>query len=188
MFTIKEKRALDKTEGWLWASEGLRLAELAAQVPKTHWIVELGSHLGRSSGYLAAGARKGKGAKLVCIDAWGGEGRLETFKSNMERLEVLDQITIVQAMTEDAFKKFNKKKKIGLLFIDAEHLYDPTLREYQEWSPLIPIGGWLAFHDSRHQEKDWPDVERVVADHVTPSGEWEAADYVETLWTGKRIR
>ena len=86
MFTIKERRALDETEGWLWVEEGLRLAELAAQVPKTHWIVELGSHLGRSSGYLAAGSRAGRGARLVCIDTWGGEDRLENFVANMERL------------------------------------------------------------------------------------------------------
>lgn len=62
---------LENTQGLVEVEEGEKLAELASQVTANHAIVEVGSHTGLSSCWIAAGSRDGNGAHITCIDPWG---------------------------------------------------------------------------------------------------------------------
>ena len=57
---------LEALSGLIPHDEGLALADLAAAVPATEAIVELGSFKGKSTAYLAAGAKRGGGAARFC--------------------------------------------------------------------------------------------------------------------------
>ena len=56
--------------GAVTLDEGRRLARLAGKVPTEQVIVELGSHGGSSTSWLALGSRKGHGAPVYAIDPW----------------------------------------------------------------------------------------------------------------------
>lgn len=38
-------------------------------------------------------------------------------------------------------------KKIDFLFIDGGHLYESVRMDYEMYSPLVRMGGWIGFHD-----------------------------------------
>lgn len=68
-------RAVSLIDGWLSESQGRALFEAARQVEAPNWIVEIGSHLGRSTVILALAARPG--VKVHAVDPfddprWGG--------------------------------------------------------------------------------------------------------------------
>src|SRR3954470_24192083 len=62
--------AISATKGWLAKEEAEALYRGAAGVRPGQWIVEIGSHHGRSTTALAAG--KPAGVSLLAIDSYGG--------------------------------------------------------------------------------------------------------------------
>ena len=68
--TAEMEKRLTQVHGQIIPAEGLILAELAAEVPNSQVIVEIGAYKGKSSCYLAAGARAGLGALVYSVDLW----------------------------------------------------------------------------------------------------------------------
>jgi len=178
----------NSTEG-IWDIEGQHLAWLASQVPAGLSIVEIGSHKGKSTCFLAAGSRAGHGAHVYAIDLWTlGKGRTydhyhaeETWQMFLRQTEPYrDLITPVRMDSLEAAKR--RRRPIGLLFIDADHHFKPCLADYRAWHGFIPSGGYIAFHDYTPRYG----VKRVIDEVVIPSGLWEDAHVYGRIWSARR--
>lgn len=156
--------------GWLTEAEALRLYNLAHTVPPGTAIVELGAFMGRSTAALAAGAlHSNRQTRVISIDTWQGSGEPEAEKicrqkmaehgvddlfalhrKNLEALGLGSVTRRIRARTVPEGIEWAKEWEvpIGLLFIDADHVYESVKQDFEAFAPLVVPGGVVAFHDS----------------------------------------
>jgi len=143
------------------------LFQLACDAPAGAQVVEVGSWMGASTCFLAAGL-KGEGAKVHAVDnfqglstcgedaAWynrhfrrlGANSTLEIFRANFAALGlsaraepvVNDSIAAARAMA-------SRHGSIDLIFIDGDHSYEACKADIAAWAPFARRGGVMAFHD-----------------------------------------
>lgn len=134
----------------------------------TEFAIEIGSYLGASSCFLAAGA--GPGRKLVCVDTWRNdamldEARRETldeFRKNTATFS--ERIIEVRGLSGNVAGEVGKiVRETGLLFIDGDHSYEGCRRDADLYLPLVKRGGIVVFHDS-----GWADTVVRVIDEIRP--------------------
>ena len=147
--------------------EELLLLYRLAKTVRDGAIVEIGSYLGASACFMAAGGQKA-GARVYCVDPWNNYGMSEgprdtyqTFLRNTEHRKAV--ITPLRAWSLDAAADFHEPS-IGLIFIDGDHSRDAVVADLRAWLPLVRAGGWVALHDS-----GWADgVQHAIATIVEP--------------------
>jgi len=161
--------------------------------------VEIGSYIGTSTIFLAAGLKM-NGQKLVAIDHHSGSaehlegrfsdpdyivnGRHNTFEKFLDHTSPLkDSIIPIVADSKEVVKIWNKM--ISILFIDGSHDEEAVLQDYQDWSRFIVPGGFLIFHDcalDEVKEKMWGVYPGpgAVARKVVSSGSWEIVKTIAT--------
>lgn len=143
------------------------LYQLAAEAPVDAQVVEIGSWMGASTCFLAAGLR-GAGAKVFAVDnfqglsmcgedvTWyqrhfrklGTNSTLEIFRANFAALGlsaraepvVSDSLAAARAMAD-------KRGSIDLIFVDGDHSYEACRADIDAWLPYLRKGGVMAFHD-----------------------------------------
>lgn len=152
--------------GFLDDAEGLRLHDLARDHVRLGPIVEIGSYCGKSSVYLAAGARAG-GGRLVCVDHHRGSeehqpgesyhdpalfdaevGRMDslpTLRRVLATAGLEDSATLVVAPSHVAAALL--ADGLGMVFIDGGHSFEAAETDYASWHGKIAPGGILAIHD-----------------------------------------
>lgn len=149
-------------------NEGLMLYQLALSVKCD--IVEVGSYMGRSSCFLAAGSRAGNKCKVTCIDPW--DLRSQKFETRRpDRLEVFAKPGTRTAFARQtrpyrhfiiAIRGYSKEvcrtwtRPVGLIFIDGNH--DEAYADFVLWHRHVIEGGTMAFHDI-----NFPHVARQIA-------------------------
>jgi len=150
-------------QGWLDKEAGkflYRMARFGAPVPN---VVELGSWKGRSTAWLASGVRDRGAGRVYAVDTWKGtegepiledlltgygEGQLyREFASNLESRGLLEFVEPVRSDTLTAARNWDPAKKIGVLFIDADHSYQAVRADFEFWSPYVEVGGFVVFDD-----------------------------------------
>jgi len=144
--------------------ELIRLYLLSSSCSVKPVIVEVGSYLGASTCFLAAGARS-KGGNVYAVDSWQNmamtEGTRDTFEEFSRNTEpVRDSIVALRGLSSDMAKGFDRK--IDLLFIDGDHSYEACLLDWKSWSCFLSPGAIVAFHDTGWAEG----VQRVVSEEV----------------------
>lgn len=150
-------------EGFLDPIEGYALLLLAEHGPGVGSILEIGSFAGRSTCYLALGAKRARREKVVAVDHFEGspehqrEGRFdpallaeggglyETFRKNLRGAEVDDWVHTIRAGSGEASAGWSHP--IRLLFIDGDHSFEASRHDYETWSPWVTPDGLAAFHD-----------------------------------------
>lgn len=179
--------AARRVEGWFADDEGWRLAELASAVPADLEIVEIGAFAGRSTAFLAAGSHAGNGAHITSLDDWspaalpGGTDQgaadevFDKYQANLSATLSWGLVTPLRARSTWVIDYW--VKPIGLLFLDATHLYEDTLNDIQAWGSHLVSGGHAAFHD---YHPDHPGVIQAT-DEAVDSGEWEPVDVTRSL-------
>jgi hypothetical protein len=190
---VNESR-LRRLEGNTELAACRRLAKLARRVPADQEIVEIGAYKGRTSCWLAAGARDGKGAQVTSIDPWNlSEGRSTLYASAREHdkylaayetfLKQTDGYAIwsIRAFSLDVARRWNEP--IGLLYLDGDHSFEAVCADYAAWSPFIVKGGWIALHDYGNPRLG---VRRAVDEVIRPSGLWDREESL--LWTRRPER
>lgn len=204
---------IENVQGLVDPIEGEWLAEAASHVKREHAIVEIGSHTGQSTCWMAAGSRQGGQAHIYAVDPWPdpgysaeeganddpfdlktGDAVYERFKHNIRgrgqsvwNVSYQDFITPMRMMSEDAARGWDKP--IGLLFIDAIHTFEGVKRDVELWLDHLVYGGWLALNDY------WLDIERtqfngaayVVKEILEPSGMWEDTNVIWNTWVGRKM-
>lgn len=142
--------------------------------PKT--IVEIGSWVGVSTCYIAAGLASNSKAHIYGVDtfkgttinevasiAWNksvsnmGGTTLNRFIENVKLTGFEKKISPIVSESHIAAKKW--KNEIDFLFIDGDHFYESVKKDFDAWFPYLTSDGVLAFHD--YDEKH-PEVVKFV--------------------------
>lgn len=164
---------------WTSVAELEALYRLAAGAPEGANIVELGSYLGASTCYLAAGAAL-VGGRVTAIDLWNNEtiagGERDTFADFRRNIAGAAKIiTVVRKRTQE-LTPAEVRPPVDLGFIDADHSYEATKADAAFLAPLISRDGVLAFHDTTV----FAGVGRALAELLL-TGEWCIYGQAENL-------
>lgn len=174
--------ALRAVPGLISEEVGLRLLTLAESVPAGQAVVEIGAYKGRSTCYLAAGAKEGNGAHVYSVDPWdlpGNEGGRhgydraevrEAWRANVAALGFEESVTQVQSYSLDAAKDWNEAL-IGLLYIDGSHRYEDVRNDYAAWAPFLDPKATVVFDDYRTRRN--PGVTAFVNELAARGGDWD---------------
>jgi predicted O-methyltransferase YrrM len=140
-------------DGWLGPREGKLLYALAAAADPAGCIVEIGSWHGKSTIWLAAGARAGRGARVVAIDPHTGtylraegESTEAALRRNLERAGLAEQVEVLAATSEQAASGWTRP--VSLLWIDGDHEYESVRQDLELWEPHLLPGATVALHDT----------------------------------------
>lgn len=82
------------------------------------------------------------------------------------------------------------QKQIDFLFIDGDHSETGGRTGWNEWSPYIKPGGFVAFHDARPFVHDIPGSTKVVnflfrGEQSLP--DWEIVEEVDSIVVVRRV-
>jgi hypothetical protein len=202
---------------WMWIEnthalidpiEGEWLARAASNVPANLAIVEIGSHTGGSTLWMAAGSRQGAGAHIYAVDPWpdpgyavgddpfdlgSGDAVYERFISNIQgrtqevpNVDYSPWVTPMRMTSVEASAGWTQP--IGLLFIDAIHTYEGVLADVDLWSRRVVSGGWMALNDYyKDTQRTRPHGAALVAQiNLEPTGDWLDTGVVWNTWVGRR--
>jgi predicted O-methyltransferase YrrM len=146
----RARAAARPVAGWLTDAEGELLFDLAANCPPSATIVEIGSWHGKSTIWLASGARLA-GGRLVSVDPHEGSfedpaaSTLAILNTNLADAGVADLVTPIVARSQDA--RDSVSDGYDLLFIDGDHTAPAVRRDLEIWLPGLRVGGTVALHD-----------------------------------------
>ena len=148
----------------LTRAEKVKLFELASGSCKP--IAEIGSYVGASSCFLAAGLGP-HGGSLYCVDTWCNdamtEGNRDTFAEFQRNTKAFaDRIKALRGTSVEMAERF--ETKLGLLFVDGDHSYEGVKADWEAWSTHLCLNAIVVFHDIGWAEG----VQRVVAEEVAP--------------------
>jgi len=166
---------------WTGPSELRALHDLAAAAPPNAAALEIGSYLGASTCYLAAGLARG-GGRLICVDTWNNEtmpeGERDTFAEFTRNTRVVaDHVTVVRKRSE-RLDDGDIPTPIHLAFIDGDHGYEAVRRDFDIVAARLAPNGVVAFHD--FGDASFPGVTRVVGEALA-SGRWVQRGFLRTL-------
>ncbi len=143
------------------------LFQLASDLPADAQVIEVGSWMGASTCFIAAGL-KGAKAKIFAVDnfqglstcgedsAWynrhfkrlGSNSTLEIFQRNFADLGFASRSEPVVSDSLAAAKSLAAKRgAVDFIFIDGDHSYDACQADIAAWTPFVKRGGVIAFHD-----------------------------------------
>ncbi len=173
--------------GWLGPHEGRLLYRLAAVADPAGCIVEIGSWQGKSTIWLASGAKAGRGARVVAIDPHTGtqlraarETTEPLLRANLERAGVDDQVEIVVDTSERAAAGWSRP--VSLLWIDGDHRYESAKHDIEQWERHLLPGAAIAMHDTFVI----PGPERAVRELLITSGRYTSFVHAETTTAARR--
>ena len=150
------------------------LAQLAAQIPETEAIVEVGVYRGGSVKTLA----QNTDAHVYGVDTWGleqayasgsenpGKYGLDNMRIAERLLAGLSNLTLIRDYSVQAAATYDGPP-IGLLYIDAEHTRQAVLADWYAWSPHLTPTAVIAFddYDTKH-----PDLQAGINHIITETG------------------
>jgi predicted O-methyltransferase YrrM len=181
------KETPDSLRGYLAPIEGVALMLLAQHFPGEGTVVEIGSFLGKSTCWLALGAKAGERGLVHAVDWFkplshmaesedatdracvAAGSTFPLFESHVRRFGVHDQ---VRAMVMDSVSAAAAwpGTPIRLLFIDGHHEYESVKEDFESWQGYVPKGGLIAFHD---YGPSWPGVVRFYDETIAASSDYE---------------
>ena len=143
--------------GLIKLDTGRLLEGYASEVPEDQLIVEIGGYTGRSTCFLAQGAKNGLGAKVMSIDPHGMSGSergrggrfagdivRDTYMRNIRDLGMADRVHAVRSLSSNAPLP---SRQIGLLWIDGDHALSAIRSDVRRFAPLLAPGGRLVIDD-----------------------------------------
>ena len=143
-------RIAASVEGWLSDAQGRALFEAASRSTGRGVIVEIGSWKGRSTVWLAHGARRA-GQRVHAVDPHVDSREdphartLDAFRASLLRAGVEG---VVEAMVmTSAQASATLHDPVELLFVDGDHSVDGAHADAELWLPRVLPGGTVMFHD-----------------------------------------
>jgi len=162
------------------------LYDLGRHCPPGAAALEIGSYLGASACYIAAGLRE-VGGRLYCVDTWQNEtmpdgirDTLAEFKQNTRGVE--DLLCLVRKRS-DELTTTDIPDKLDLIFIDGDHSYEAVKADFLHVTPWLTENGIVAFHDHLF----WRSVTQFIGEALA-SGAWVVAAQSGDLLCLKRSR
>jgi predicted O-methyltransferase YrrM len=172
---------------WTSEAELRRLYKLARSCRPGAVALEIGSYLGASSCYLAAGLRRRSG-RLYCVDTWANEtmpdGPQDTYADFLRNTAPFSDVITPVRKRSDMLEPEDVSVPVDLLFIDGDHSYAAVSADFARTSDWVAEDGIIAFHDVGIPEH--PGVDRVVGEALR-SGCWGLEGMVDSLaWIRRR--
>jgi predicted O-methyltransferase YrrM len=137
-------------EGWLNELQGAALFDAAASCTGRGAIVEIGSWKGRSTVWLASGARLA-GQHVFAVDPHVDSREdpaartLGEFEANLQRAGVTDVVRPVVMTSEQAARAIDGP--VEVLFVDGDHSDAGSEADAGLWLPRLVDGGTVLMHD-----------------------------------------
>ena len=169
-------------EGWLNPIEGYLLYRLARDADGQGAIVEIGSWMGLSTAWLAAGSKAAGRERVHAVDVFDGGPMLKElavirdegttyhrFAENLEGLGLFDYVEPMIAESSAAARQWTKGA-IRLLFIDGDHSYAAVRQDFDLWSPHVAVGGLIVLDDASEQ---YPGVVQLFNEAVGDHQHWQ---------------
>jgi MMP 1-O-methyltransferase len=184
-------------DGWLDAVEGYALYRLARDGDGSGAIVEIGSWMGRSTAWLAAGSLARNRERVHAVDTFDGGPALKkddypvlkehgttyhAFEQNLERVGLIDHVEPVVSDSLAAAAQWDGGA-IRLLFIDGDHSYEAARADLEAWLPHVAPGGYIAFDDVH---ENYPGVQRVTAEATAGDAPLKRVLTVGKIWVTRR--
>ena len=165
-------------------AELVMLYDLARGCRRGAVALEIGSYLGASTCYLAAGLREA-GGMIYCVDTWqnqtmpdGERDTLAEFKRNTAG--VSDMLKLIRKPS-DELTRDDVPEPLEFIFIDGDHSYEAVKADFALVSPWLADGGLIALHD----HAAYSGVARLVGEALI-SRQWTVAAQIENLLCLKR--
>lgn len=188
-------RRLNAIEGWISDIEGYVLYRLARDGEGDGAIVEIGSWMGKSTAWLAAGSLARRREPVFAVDTFEGspehqgmsvlreEGTTyHRFCENLERAGVLTHVEAWTASSLEAAADWDQRP-IRLLFIDGEHSYEAVKADLEAWLPHVAPGGYVVFDDVIDA---FPGVQRLFDEATGDAGPLKRLMAVAKIWVTRK--
>ena len=180
-------KATENVPGHLQQNEALFLGILAACVPASGAIVEIGSFQGRSTVMLAKVASHYGGGPVVAIDPHNspilldhsngaGASSYEQFLHSLRSNEVEKFVEPHVAYSTDVAKAWNRP--IRILWIDGDHSLKGASDDLDAFLPYLVPHGVVAFHDALNP---FPGPIRVFVEQVLASDRFGPSGFVHSI-------
>lgn len=188
------RRLAEEAKGFLDASEGMRLYELALHASAAAPCLEIGSYCGKSALYLGEGCREAGHHPLFTVDhhrgsaeqqpgeayfdptlydpRWGGTTTLPELLANLRRAGLEDWVVAVVAESTRLGRHWSPGP-LGLLFVDGGHSEADAFGDYRTWARWVRPGGYLCVHDVFPDPRDGGRAPYDLVRHACATGEWE---------------
>ena len=152
------------------------LAALAAKVPAAQSIVEIGSYRGKSTAFLAWGAKQGNGAAVIAVDPWdlqpdpgkhgyNDPGVRADFERQLKACRLWSRVRPVRAYSADAAAAYDGPP-VGLLYVDGDHEHPQS--DLDAWAPHLAADAVVALDDWGTRRN--PQVARAAAAYAGARG------------------
>jgi len=144
-----ERSARDVTRFSCVSPEWGMFLYLCAKAFRSQTIVELGTSLGISSSYLVSS---------FCEQFVGIEGSKQLAKiAKRNVLSISPTATVVHAMVDEILEELISRwaAELDLLYVDANHNFEPTLRYMDRFAPHLKPGALVIFDDIHWSEEMW---------------------------------
>lgn len=177
-------------EGWLTDAEGELLFRLAAACQPGLPVVEIGSWKGKSTVWLAAGARPSAGTLVYAIDPHQQSledpdaTTLDDLKENLSRSGFAHAVVPIVADSHHAAPAFNQIA--GVLFIDGNHLQDAVRVDLEDWFPKLADDGVVALHDVLNER--WSGPRRALRGFLWNSTRIAAVRFVDSIAWMRKVK
>jgi predicted O-methyltransferase YrrM len=174
-------------------AEGFALLLLAMHGPLAGDIVEIGSFKGRSTCFLALGAKLAERERVTAIDHFTGSPEHQkgqpfedtdiaahgstytVFRQNLERHGLWEQVDPMCVPSAEAARAWTRS--IRLLFIDGDHSYERTAEDFAAFRPFLPPESVVCFHDVGA----WAGVTKFCQELSAAKGDWKFEFQIASL-------
>lgn len=201
-----DQRALaEAARGFMPIDEGLALYAAATLASVEGPWLEIGSYCGKSALYLGYAAKVQDGV-LYALDHHRGSEENQAGWEHHEpdlvdaEIGVMDTLpifrrtvfdaglegTVVALVGESTTVAQHWSTPLSLLFIDGGHGEEPAHADYEQWVPMIEVGGLLLIHDVFPDPADGGRPPFEIYTRAMKSGAFEAVNVTGSLRTLRR--
>jgi predicted O-methyltransferase YrrM len=172
---------------WTSELELQTLYKLARSCRHGAVALEIGSYLGASSCYLAAGLQQHSG-RLFCVDTWANqtmpEGQRDTLAEFLRNTQPFTGTIVAVQKKSNLLMSEDIATPLDLVFIDGDHSYPAVASDFERTARWLRDDGTIALHDVGIS--DHPGVDQVLGEAIR-SGSWVLKGMVDSLaWVRRR--
>ena len=149
---------------------------LVNSLPDNATLVEIGSFRGKSLASIAPTIIR-KNLNVYAVDIFDivaptpeynepdvtakKSGMYDDFMKTMESFGLIGRVMPLASQSLEAVNRF-EPQSVDMVFIDADHFYEPVKADINAWWPIVKDGGVMSGHDYDHNGRLWPGVYKAV--------------------------